>query len=68
MRSYQSALTYWSAWLQLRYRRALGDGALPPEVAFGLLDPTLYPPFGEIFPPNLNEPRTAGSPITLICE
>ncbi|WP_438308556.1 site-specific integrase [Pseudomonas guariconensis] len=33
VRSYQSALAYWSAWLQLRYRRALGDAALPPEVA-----------------------------------
>ena len=33
VRSYQSALTYWSAWLRLRYRRALGDAALPPEVA-----------------------------------
>lgn len=33
VRSYQSALTYWSAWLQLRYRRSLGDGALPPAVA-----------------------------------
>lgn len=33
VRSYQSALAYWSAWLQLRYRRALGDGALPAEVA-----------------------------------
>jgi len=33
VRSYQSALTYWSAWLRLRYRRSLGDGALPPEVA-----------------------------------
>jgi len=33
VRSYQSALTYWSAWLQLRYGQALGDGALPPEVA-----------------------------------
>ncbi|WP_371105088.1 MULTISPECIES: integrase [Pseudomonas] len=32
-RSYQSALTSWSAWLRLRYRRSLGDGALPPEVA-----------------------------------
>ncbi|AFK72713.1 phage integrase [Pseudomonas putida ND6] len=31
--SYQRALTYWSAWLRLRYRRSLGDGALPPEVA-----------------------------------
>lgn len=33
VRSYQSALAYWSAWLQLRYRRALGDGPLPSEVA-----------------------------------
>lgn len=33
VRSYQSALAYWSAWLQLRYQRALGDAALPPEVA-----------------------------------
>lgn len=33
VRSYQGALAYWSAWLQLRYRRALGDAALPPEVA-----------------------------------
>ncbi|ERK99534.1 site-specific integrase [Pseudomonas sp. TYF_15] len=33
VRSYQSALTYWSAWLRLRYCRSLGDGALPPVVA-----------------------------------
>lgn len=33
VRSYRSALTYWAAWLRLRYDRALGDGALPPEVA-----------------------------------
>ncbi len=33
VRSYQSALTCWSSWLQLRYRRSLGDGALPPDVA-----------------------------------
>ncbi|MGY2960168.1 integrase [Pseudomonas sp. TE36184] len=33
VRSYQSALTYWSAWLRLRYRRRLGDTPLPPEVA-----------------------------------
>ncbi|PSS57899.1 site-specific integrase [Pseudomonas sp. BBP2017] len=33
VRSYRSALAYWAAWLQLRYHRALGDGALPPEVA-----------------------------------
>jgi integrase len=33
VRSYRSALAYWSAWLQLRYGRALGDGALPEAVA-----------------------------------
>lgn len=33
VRSYRSALAYWCAWLQVRYGRALGDGALPPEVA-----------------------------------
>ena len=33
VRSYQSALNYWAAWLRLRYDRALADGALPPEVA-----------------------------------
>ncbi|WP_330509362.1 site-specific integrase [Pseudomonas putida] len=33
VRSYQSALAYWSAWLQLRYSRALGDGELPSAVA-----------------------------------
>lgn len=33
VRSYQSALAYWPAWLRLRYDRAHGDGALPAEVA-----------------------------------
>ncbi|MEO8647113.1 site-specific integrase [Pseudomonas sp.] len=33
VRSYRSALTYWSAWLQLRYGRALGDAPLPTTVA-----------------------------------
>lgn len=33
VRSYRSALAYWAAWLRLRYGRALGDGALPPEMA-----------------------------------
>lgn len=33
VRSYRSALAYWAAWLQLRYGRTLGDGALPAEVA-----------------------------------
>jgi hypothetical protein len=33
VRSYRGALTYWSAWLQLRYGQALGDAPLPPAVA-----------------------------------
>ncbi|WP_433741145.1 tyrosine-type recombinase/integrase [Pseudomonas putida] len=33
VRSYRSALTYWSAWLQLRYGQALGDAPLPTTVA-----------------------------------
>ncbi|MGA8138261.1 MAG: tyrosine-type recombinase/integrase [Pseudomonas gingeri] len=33
LRSYRSALAYWSAWLQLRYGQALGDKALPTTVA-----------------------------------
>ncbi|MFW9082545.1 site-specific integrase [Pseudomonas sp. P2757] len=33
VRSYRSALAYWSAWLQLRYGQALGDAQLPAPVA-----------------------------------
>lgn len=33
VRSYRSALAYWSAWLQLRYGQALGAAALPSTVA-----------------------------------
>ena len=33
VRSYRSALAYWSAWLQLRYGQALGDAPLPTAVA-----------------------------------
>lgn len=33
VRSYRSALAYWSAWLQLRYGQALGDVPLPAPVA-----------------------------------
>ncbi|WP_313005162.1 site-specific integrase [Pseudomonas sp. B21128] len=33
VRSYRSALAYWSAWLQLRYGQALGDAPLPVTVA-----------------------------------
>jgi hypothetical protein len=33
IRSYRSALAYWSAWLQLRYGQPLGDAPLPTTVA-----------------------------------
>jgi integrase len=33
VRSYRSALAYWSAWLQLRYGHVLGDAPLPAAVA-----------------------------------
>ncbi|WP_434570361.1 site-specific integrase [Pseudomonas sp. Z3-6] len=33
VRSYRSALAYWSAWLQLRFGQALGDAPLTPAVA-----------------------------------
>jgi integrase len=33
VRSYRSALAYWSAWLQLRYGLKLGDAPLPAPVA-----------------------------------
>lgn len=33
VRSYRSALAYWSAWLKLRYDQVLGDAALPAAVA-----------------------------------
>ncbi|WP_410952975.1 site-specific integrase [Pseudomonas sp. S1(2024)] len=46
VRSYQGALAYWSAWLQLRYRRALGDAALPPEVAVQFIVDHLARPDG----------------------
>lgn len=46
VRSYRSALAYWAAWLQLRYGRALGDGALPPEVAVQFIVDHLARPDG----------------------
>jgi integrase len=33
VRSYRSALAYWSAWLRLRYGRVLGESPLPEAVA-----------------------------------
>jgi integrase len=33
VRSYRSALTYWTGWLQVRYGHALHAAALPPAVA-----------------------------------
>ncbi|HFF2105187.1 site-specific integrase [Pseudomonas aeruginosa] len=37
VRSYRSALAYWTGWLQLRYRRHLEDGPLPEAVAVQFL-------------------------------
>lgn len=59
VRSYQSALSYWSAWLQLRYRRSLGDGALPPDVAVQFIVDHLARPDGDgnwsqLLPPQLD--------------
>ncbi|MDD2058445.1 site-specific integrase [Pseudomonas sp. GD03860] len=46
VRSYRSALAYGAAWLRLRYGRALGDGALPPEVAVQFIVDHLARPDG----------------------
>ncbi|MFJ2550107.1 site-specific integrase [Pseudomonas sp. NPDC087612] len=59
VRSYQSALSYWSAWLRLRYHRSLGDGALPPDVAVQFIVDHLARPDGDgnwsqLLPPQLD--------------
>lgn len=47
VRSYRSALAYWSAWLQLRYGRALGDAPLPAAVAVQFVLDHLARPLAE---------------------
>jgi integrase len=46
VRSYRSALAYWSAWLQLRYGQALGDSPLPATVAVQFIVDHLARPNG----------------------
>ncbi|MGA9220139.1 MAG: tyrosine-type recombinase/integrase [Pseudomonas graminis] len=47
VRSYRSALTYWSAWLRLRFGTALGDGALPETVVIQFILDHLARPLAE---------------------
>ncbi len=59
VRSYRSALAYWSAWLQLRYGLALGDTALPPTIAVQFVLDHLARPLDEgrwthLLPPALD--------------
>ncbi|MDH1105154.1 site-specific integrase [Pseudomonas otitidis] len=59
LRSYRSALAYWSAWLQLRYGQALGDAALPSSVAVQfvvdhLARPTADGGWAHLLPPTID--------------
>jgi integrase len=59
VRSYRSALRYWSAWLQLRYGQALGDAPLPPAVALQFVLDHLARPLADgnwvhLLPPNID--------------
>ncbi|WP_080712549.1 site-specific integrase [Pseudomonas brassicacearum] len=66
VRSYRSAFAYWAAWLQLRYRRALGDGALPPSVVVQFIVDHLARPDGaggwtHLLPANVDAALIAAS-------
>lgn len=59
VRSYRSALAYWSAWLQLRYGEALGDAPLPAPVAIQFVLDHLARPLANggwvhLLPPNID--------------
>jgi integrase len=59
VRSYRSALTYWSAWLRLRFGTALGDGPLPDTVVLQFILDHLARPLAEggwthLLPPALD--------------
>lgn len=59
VRSYRSALAYWSAWLQLRYGNRLGDGPLPVPVAVQFVLDHLARPIGDggwshLLPPSID--------------
>lgn len=47
VRSYRSALAYWSAWLHLRYGRALADSPLPDTVVVQFILDHLARPLGD---------------------
>ncbi|MEA9991593.1 MULTISPECIES: site-specific integrase [Pseudomonas] len=47
VRSYRSALAYWSAWLHLRYRQTLGDAPLPATMAVQFVLDHLARPLGD---------------------
>ncbi|NVZ64365.1 site-specific integrase [Pseudomonas gingeri] len=47
VRSYRSALAYWSAWLQLRYGQTLGDAPLPATMAVQFVLDHLARPLGD---------------------
>jgi integrase len=59
VRSYRSALAYWSAWLQLRYGQALGDAPLPAAVALQFVLDHLTRPLADgtwthLLPPSID--------------
>lgn len=60
VRSYRSALTYWSAWLQLRYDQVLGDAPLPIAVAIQFVVDHLARPLADggwthLLPPGIDK-------------
>jgi len=59
VRSYRSALAYWSAWLRLRYGRSLESDALPAAVAVQFVLDHLARPVGDgawthLLPPDVD--------------
>ncbi|MVW85778.1 integrase [Pseudomonas sp. PB101] len=65
VRSYRSALAYWSAWLQLRYDQVLGDVPLPAAVAIQFVLDHLARPleqggWAHLLPPSIDVALVAG--------